>query len=121
LVLRVLERCFGKVGVLQLKNANVRWFLSINAETLPEEIRAKEQRTYRTITIDNEELEFSAGFTDLHTESYKNIVEGNGFGINETMQSLELAYNLRNAKVEAIDYKAWHIFSNLHDFYPNFL
>lgn len=89
-------------GVLQLKNANVRWFLSINAETLPEEIRAKEQRTYRTITIDNEELEFSAGFTDLHTESYKNIVEGNGFGINETMQSLELAYNLRNAKVEAI-------------------
>lgn len=89
-------------GVLQLKNANVRWFLSINAETLPQEIVAKGQRTYRTITIDNEELEFSAGFTDLHTESYKHIVVGNGFGISETLKSLELAYNLRNAKVKAV-------------------
>jgi len=89
-------------GVLQLKNANVRWFLSINAETLPGEIVAKGQRTFRTITIDDEELEFSAGFTDLHTESYKHIVQGNGFVIGETLKSLELAYDLRHAKVEAV-------------------
>ncbi len=89
-------------GVLQLKNANVRWFLSINAETLPAEIVAKGQRTFRTINIDGEELEFSAGFTDLHTESYKHIVAGNGFGVGETLKSLELAYDLRNAKVAAI-------------------
>lgn len=89
-------------GVLQLKNANVRWFLSINAETLPAEIVAKGQRTFRTINIDGEELEFSAGFTDLHTESYKHIVTGNGFGVGETLKSLELAYDLRNAKVAAI-------------------
>ena len=93
-------------GVLQLKNANVRWFLSINADTLPADISEKGQRTFRTITIDGEELEFSAGFTDLHTESYKHIIEGNGFGIQETLKSLELAYKLRNAKVEAVTSKA---------------
>ena len=89
-------------GVLQLKNANIRWFLSINENTLPANVVAKGQRTFRTITIDGEELEFSAGFTDLHTESYKNIISGHGFGIGETLKSLELAYNLRNAKVEAV-------------------
>lgn len=93
-------------GVLQLKNANVRWFLSINADTLPADISEKGQRTFRTITIDGEELEFSAGFTDLHTESYKHIIRGNGFGIQETLKSLELAYKLRNAKVEAVTSEA---------------
>lgn len=93
-------------GVLQLKNANVRWFLSINADTLPADISEKGQRTFRTITIDGEELEFSAGFTDLHTESYKHIIGGDGFGIQETLKSLELAYNLRNAKVEAVTSEA---------------
>jgi len=88
-------------GVLRLKNANVRWFLSINAETLPPEIVAKGQRTFRTITINQEELEFSAGFTDLHTESYKHIISGQGFGVEKTLKSLELAYNLRNAQVVA--------------------
>ncbi len=86
-------------GVLRLKNANVRWFLSINSETLPKEIVAAGQRTFRSINIDGEEFEFSAGFTDLHTESYKHILEGNGFGISETLASLELAYQLRHAKV----------------------
>jgi len=89
-------------GVLQLKKANVRWFLSINSETLPKEIVAKGQRTFRTITIDNEELEFSAGFTDLHTESYKNILNGEGFGIAKTLKSLELAYDLRHAKIASL-------------------
>jgi len=89
-------------GVLKLKNANVRWFLSINADTLPPEVAKNGQRTYRTITIDNEELEFSAGFTDLHTQSYSHIIKGEGFGISETLKSLELAYQLRHAKTESL-------------------
>ncbi len=100
-------------GVLQLEKANVRWFLSINADMLPEYIVEKEQRTFRTITINNEALEFSAGFTDLHTETYKNIIAGNGFGIEETMKSLELAYNLRNAKVQTISTDA-HPFASVN-------
>lgn len=90
-------------GVLRLKNANVRWFLSINADTLPTQIVEKGQRTFRAITIDGEELEFSTGFTDLHTQSYQKIIENKGFGIQETMQSLELAYQLRNASLSPLD------------------
>ena len=89
-------------GILKLKNANVRWFLSINADTLPEEIVTNGQRTFRTITIDNEALEFSAGFTDLHTESYKHILNGNGFGISETLKSIELAHQLRHANIKSL-------------------
>ena len=83
-------------GVLQLEKANIRWFLSINEDTLPKEVSENGQRTFRTITIDNEELEFSEGFTDLHTESYKHIISGNGFGISETLKSIELAHELRH-------------------------
>ena len=86
-------------GVLQLKNANIKWFLSINANTLPQEIQEKGQRTFRTLKIDGNELEFSAGFTDLHTQSYSYILEGNGFGIQETLKSLELAHQLRIAPI----------------------
>lgn len=89
-------------GVLQLKKANVRWFLSINSETLPEEVVKQGQRTFRSINIDGEEFEFSAGFTDLHTESYKHIIEGNGFAISETLASLELAYQLRHSEVTVL-------------------
>lgn len=83
-------------GFLELEKANVRWFLSINAETLPESIREKGQRTYRSITVDGEELEFSQGFTDLHTESYKKILQGNGFGIDEARTSIEIVHDIRN-------------------------
>lgn len=86
-------------GVLQLKNANIRWFLSINEDTLPNSAKADGKRTFREITIDNERFEFSQGFTDLHTASYKHILEGNGFSISETLKSLELAYSLRHAKL----------------------
>lgn len=107
-------------GVLRLKNANVRWFLSINAETLPDEIVAAGQRTFRSINIDGNEFEFSAGFTDLHTESYKHIIEGNGFGISETLASLELAYQLRHAAVSTLQGEH-HPFASLpkvkHPFY----
>lgn len=82
-------------GYLELENARVRWFLSLNSDDLPDDIKAKGQRTYRSITIENEELEFSNGFTDLHTESYKKIISGNGFGIEETRQAIGIVHDIR--------------------------
>lgn len=85
-------------GFLQLEKANVRWFLSINASTLPDSIKAKGQTTYRSIEVDGQELEFSQGFTDLHTESYKQIIAGNGFGIEEARTSIEIVHAIRTQK-----------------------
>lgn len=89
-------------GFLQLKNARVRWFLSVNYDLIPEHIKASGQRTFRSITVDGDELEFSGGFTDLHTTSYQKILEGNGFGLLEAKPSIDIVHNLRNAKVEAL-------------------
>ena len=85
-------------GVLELEKANVRWFLSINGSTLPKEIKERGQTTYRSITVDTEEVEFSNGFTDLHTESYKQIIAGNGFGIEEARTSINIVHDIRNQK-----------------------
>ncbi len=68
-------------GILLLEKARVRWFLSINSETLPQEIKKSGKTTFRSITINGEEIEFSEGFTDLHTRSYEEILNGNGFEI----------------------------------------
>ena len=83
-------------GALQLEKARIRWFLSINKETLPQEIKEKGQTTYRSITLEGEEIEFSEGFTDLHTRSYEEILKGNGFEIGESRKSIEIVYNIRN-------------------------
>jgi len=85
-------------GYLEFEQARVRWFLSINDEVLPKEIIEKGQRTYRSITIDGEELEFSGGFTDLHTTSYKEILKGNGYGIEDARQAIDIVYKIRNSK-----------------------
>ncbi len=82
-------------GFLELERARVRWFLSINEETLPAEVRQKKQRTYRSITMEGKEIEFSEGFTDLHTMSYQQILDGNGFSITEALPSIELAQQIR--------------------------
>lgn len=82
-------------GFLQLEKARVRWFLSINEDTLPEAIRSKGQRTYRSITLENNEIEFSEGFTDLHTKSYQSILSGRGFNLRESLPSIELAHQIR--------------------------
>jgi UDP-N-acetyl-2-amino-2-deoxyglucuronate dehydrogenase len=84
-------------GLLELERGNVKWFLSINEDLLPQEIQAKGQRTFRSITVEGEELEFSEGFTDLHTTSYTEILKGNGYGIRETRQAIELVHNIRHA------------------------
>lgn len=93
-----LNRSDCASGFLQLENARIRWFLSINADHLPDEQKEKGQRTYRSITIGEDEVEFSKGFTDLHTESYKDILAGNGFGINDARTSVEIVHQIRNAK-----------------------
>jgi len=89
-------------GFLELKKARVRWFLSINADTLPESCIAQGKRTYRSMTLEGQEIEFSDGFTELHTLSYKEILEGRGFGINESRPSIELVHQIRNAEVAGV-------------------
>jgi len=81
-------------GYLELERADVDWNLSIDSRDLPHD----EWKAFRSITVDGEEVEFSDGFTDLHTESYKQILNGNGFGINEAIPSLELVHQIRNSK-----------------------
>jgi UDP-N-acetyl-2-amino-2-deoxyglucuronate dehydrogenase len=72
-------------GLLEFDRAKVRWFLSINADTIPAELRAQGKRTYRSMNIEGEEIEFSDGFTDLHTTSYKEILAGRGFGSRRSL------------------------------------
>jgi len=85
-------------GFLELERARVRYFLSINAEHLPANAVQGEKRTYRVINIDGEEFEFSGGFTELHTESYRQILAGNGFGIEDSRNAINIVYEIRRAK-----------------------
>lgn len=82
-------------GALQLEQANVKWFLSINYDHIPKEVKEKGKRTYRSLTIEGEEIEFSDGFTDLHTKSYEGILNGNGFGVGEARKSIDLVNQIR--------------------------
>lgn len=86
-------------GYLEFEKARVRWFLSIDENSLPKQIKKKGQRTYRSILIDNEEIEFSAGFTDLHTLSYQEILKQNGFGLEDAKPSVEIVHMLRNGQM----------------------
>ena len=83
-------------GYLEFEKARVRWFLSIDENSLPKSIKEKGQTTYRSILIDDEEIEFSAGFTDLHTLSYQSILKGKGFGLQDAKQSIEIVHQIRN-------------------------
>ena len=85
-------------GFIRLQKARVRYFLSINANTLPQEVAARGQRTFRSITIGQEVFEFSDGFNDLHTESYRQILNGHGFGLDEARKCIQIVYDIRNAK-----------------------
>lgn len=86
-------------GVLELEKARVRWFLSVDASDLPEEVRAKGGHAFRSITVDGEEIDLSTGFTDLHTEVYKDILNGGGFSIEESQPAIELVYQIRTSTV----------------------
>lgn len=83
-------------GYLQLKKARVRWFLSSDYNDIPQNIKEKGQRTFRSIAIEGTELEFSEGFTDLHTESYKEILKGRGYGLTDARTSIQTVYQIRN-------------------------
>lgn len=84
-------------GYLELERARIRWFLSLDRNDLPLEAREANKTTYRCLTADNEEVEFSEGFTDLHTVSYEKILEGKGFGLEDVKPSIEIAHGIRNA------------------------
>lgn len=83
-------------GYLELARARVNWFLSINFDHLPEEAIRNNKRTYRSLTLEGKEIEFSEGFTDLHTKSYIEILNGNAFGLTDAKPSIELVYKIRN-------------------------
>jgi UDP-N-acetyl-2-amino-2-deoxyglucuronate dehydrogenase len=83
-------------GFIELDKANVRWFLSVDRADLPQAVQEKSVPTFRSITIDDSEIEFSGGFTDLHTLVYKDILEGRGYGIEDARPSLNLVSSIRN-------------------------
>jgi len=108
-------------GYLEFEKARVRWFLSIDYNTIPQNVRDSGQRTYRSITVDNQEIEFSGGFTELHTKSYEDILSGKGFGLSDARQSIEIVQEIRNSELSPLkgDYhpfakisKSNHPFSN---------
>lgn len=85
-------------GFLELENANVRWYLSLDYNDIPEKTKVQGIRTYRSITIEGEETEFSEGFTNLHTKSYLNILQGKGFGLQEAKPCISLTHEIANSK-----------------------
>jgi UDP-N-acetyl-2-amino-2-deoxyglucuronate dehydrogenase len=87
-------------GYLELEKARVRWFLSLDSDDLPLEIKKNGQRTFRSINIGNKEVEFSGGFTDLHTETYRDIISGGGFGLEDARRSVEIVHKIRNTMPE---------------------
>lgn len=85
-------------GFLHLKKAKVNWNLSIDYTQIPEDQKALGKRTFRTLKIEGEEIEFSDGFTELHTESYRHILSGNGFGVLESKKAIEIVQEIRQFK-----------------------
>jgi len=93
-------------GFMELEKANVRWFLSADRNNLPQAVKADGKTTYRSITVNKEEIEFSGGFTDLHTLVYRDILSGGGFGLEAAWPSIKLVHDIRQAKkVENKEYR----------------
>ncbi len=95
-IVHVLEREKAS-GYLDLEKARIKWYLSLDYNDIPKKAKEQGARTYRSITINNEEIEFSGGFTDLHTETYNQILDGNGFRLLEARPAIETVYTIRNA------------------------
>ncbi|RAZ55318.1 Gfo/Idh/MocA family oxidoreductase [Campylobacter hyointestinalis] len=85
----------ANAGFMKLKNANVRWFLSVNYNYIPEDVKLSGKTTFRSITVNGEEFEFSGGFTELHTRSYEHILSGDGFGLDEARNSINIVSQIR--------------------------
>jgi UDP-N-acetyl-2-amino-2-deoxyglucuronate dehydrogenase len=86
-------------GSIELKNANVRWFLSIRRSDLPVEAAEQHKTTYRSLLIDGDEVEFSDGFADLHTRVYERTLAGSGYGIEDARPAIDLVHRIREAQV----------------------
>ncbi len=82
-------------GKLYLQKARINWMLSIDYNEIPSEVKQQGKRTFRTLTIGGQQIEFSDGFTELHTSSYKNIIEGNGFGLSDCKKAIEIVSKIR--------------------------
>ena len=89
-------------GYLEYERARVRWFLSLDVNDVPEEERAKGKRTYRSVIADGENIEFSDGFTELHTKIYEDILLGGGFGVEDNRVAIETVSKIRNASITPI-------------------
>lgn len=92
-------------GYLEFEKARVRWFLSIDENDLPQKIKEKNQRTFRSITVDNEEIEFSDGFMDLHTLSYLEILKGKGFSLEDAKKSVNIVHDIRSQAISQLGEK----------------
>jgi UDP-N-acetyl-2-amino-2-deoxyglucuronate dehydrogenase len=90
-------------GFIELERARVRWFLSVEKEDLPAATKANGKTTYRSITVDGKEIEFSEGFTDLHTKVYEETLAGRGFGLKDARPSIDLTYAIRTAPISPKD------------------
>jgi UDP-N-acetyl-2-amino-2-deoxyglucuronate dehydrogenase len=88
-------------GFLELKKADVRWFLSVNMEDLPFAPEPGAKTTFRSITMDGQEVEFTKGFTDLHTRVYERTLAGNGFSVEDARPSVELVHKIRQTDITA--------------------
>ena len=84
-------------GIMHLERANVRWFLSINYDVLPQKEKSDGKRTFRSITVDGEDIEFSRGFTELHSASYDAILNGNGYRIGDTREAIQIVHEIRHS------------------------
>ncbi len=90
-------------GFIELERGRVRWFLSVDKNDLPESAKSSGKTTYRSITVDGKEIEFSEGFTDLHTKVYEETLAGRGFGIKDARPSVQLTYDIRTAPISPLD------------------
>jgi UDP-N-acetyl-2-amino-2-deoxyglucuronate dehydrogenase len=90
-------------GFIELERARVRWYLSVEKDDLPASVKVAGKTTYRSITVDGKEVEFSEGFTDLHTRVYEEVLAGHGFGIKEARPSVELTHKIRSSIISPKD------------------
>ena len=89
-------------GILELKRAEVQWFLSTDLKYVPVNRLAQDQRTFRSIVVDGNEVEFSDGFTDLHTEIYRRTLAGKGFRIDDIRNAIEIIHRIRVASISGV-------------------
>ena len=89
-------------GIMHLERANVRWFLSINYDVLPQKEKSDGKRTFRSITVDGEDIEFSRGFTELHSASYDAILNGNGYRIGDTREAIQIVHEIRHSSPQGL-------------------